>query len=99
MPRHALTSVRGVGPYLAKNVLDTLVLHGMVDFDLGVVGPGSIASISYLRGGSNSMNRAGYWPSDPAGENDRQTVAMLASTEGCHWMDMQSALCFWRRSA
>lgn len=93
----ALSGIRGIGPYLAKNVLDTLLLEHVVVFDKGVVGPGALASARYLCGGNLSLSAPGVWPAEPSGEQVRDVIGTLAKVEGCHWIDMQSALCLWRR--
>ena len=42
----ALAHVRGVGPYLAKNVTNTLFAHGFLEFGLGAAGPGALATLA-----------------------------------------------------
>ena len=57
-----LAAVRGVGPYLAKNIINTLFSHGFVEFDLGIVGPGALATLTWLRGGEGNLSSQGFWP-------------------------------------
>jgi len=96
----ALAHVRGVGPYLAKNVVNTLFAHGFLEFDLGVVGPGALGTLAWLKGGRGTLQSLGFWPTSQAAEAviARQGVARLAEMESCHWLDMQHALCLWRSS-
>ena len=96
----ALAVVRGVGPYLAKNIINTLLSHGIVEFDLGIVGPGALATLAWLRGGDSTLPSQGLWPTTqaPAAVIARQGVARLAEMESRHWLDMQHALCLWRCS-
>ena len=58
----ALAAVRGVGPYLAKNIINTLFSHGFVEFDLGIVGPGALATLTWHRGGEGNLSSQGFWP-------------------------------------
>jgi hypothetical protein len=96
----ALAVVRGVGPYLAKNIINTLFSHGFVEFDLGIVGPGALATLDWLWGGEGALPSQGFWPTAQAQAAviARQGVAQLAEMESCHWLDMQHALCLWRCS-
>ena len=96
----ALAVVRGVGPYWAKNVINTLFSHGFLEFDLGVVGPGALATLAWLRGGEGTLQSQGIWPTvdTRAAVIARQGVAQLATMESFHWLDMQHALCLWRCS-
>lgn len=92
-----LSQVRGIGPYLAKNVINTLLSHGLLEFDTGIVGPGAFTSLVFLRGGPYVLPRCrGLWPSQEDDYKVRDAIAQLAVLEGCHWLDMQHALCLWR---
>lgn len=93
-----LAGVRGVGPYLAKNIINTLFWHGFLEFDRGVVGPGAMTTLTWLRGGSDTLQSQGLWPMARTIQADtaQQDVAHLAKMESCHWLDMQHALCLWR---
>jgi len=92
-----LSHVRGIGPYLAKNVINTLLSHGLLEFDVGIVGPGSFATVVFLRGGADVLPRCyGLWPSQEDAYKVRDAITHLAALEGCHWLDMQHALCLWR---
>jgi len=93
-----LAGVRGVGPYLAKNIINTLFWHGFLVFDRGVVGPGALTTLTWLRGGSDTLQSQGLWPMARTTQADsaQQDVAQLAMMESCHWLDMQHALCLWR---
>ena len=97
----ALTVLRGVGPYLAKNIINALFWHGVLAFDQGIVGPGALATLAWLQGGDDALPSTGLWPNArvPAALIAREGVARLAEMESCHWLDMQHALCLWRRSA
>ena len=96
-----LAVVRGVGPYLAKNIIGTLFTHGFLEFDRGILGPGSLTALTWLRGGSGALQSHGQWPmtETPEAVSAHADVAQLATMESCHWLDMQHALCFWRSSA
>lgn len=96
----ALVAVRGIGPYLAKNVINTLFSHGFLEFDVGIVGPGALATLAWLQGGSGILKSQGLLPAShgPQADIARQGVARLAEMESCHWLDMQHALCLWRCS-
>ena len=78
-----------------KNIINTLLSHGIVEFDLGIVGPGALATLAWLRGGDSTLQSQGLWPTAqaPAAVIARQGVARLAEMESCHWLDMQHALC------
>jgi hypothetical protein len=93
-----LTAVRGIGPYLAKNIIATMLSHGLLEYDVGIVGPGSLATVCYLRGGSCALQSSGLLPNATDTNNARGTIAHLAQLEGCDWLDMQHALCLWRSS-
>lgn len=93
-----LSHVRGIGQYLAKNVMATMVAHGLLEFDIGIVGPGALATVVFLRGGPGTLQSPGLWPDDNDTGNVRGAIAHLARLEGCHWLDMQHALCLWRSS-
>jgi hypothetical protein len=97
----ALAVLRGVGPYLAKHIINSLFWHGVLEFDLGIVGPGALATLAWLQGGDNTLPSTGLWPNArvPAALIAREGVARLAEMESCHWLDMQHALCLWRSSA
>ena len=70
------------------------------EFDLGIVGPGALATLAWLRGGEGTLPSLGFWQTAqaPAAVIARQGVARLAEMESCHWLDMQHALCLWRSS-
>lgn len=90
----ALRTLPGCGPYLAKNVINTLLLMGLVRFDVGVLGPGAIRSLEFLRG--SPLQSPGLWPDQPDPKGWRRVVQQLAEQEAdCHWVDIQSALCYW----
>jgi len=95
----ALRTLPGCGPYLAKNVINTLLLMNLVRFDGGVLGPGAIRALAYLQGHdvtNDTGQSKGLWPdqADPSGW--RAAVQELADQEvHCHWVDMQCALCYW----
>jgi hypothetical protein len=92
-----LSQVRGIGPYLAKNVINTLLSHGLLEFDVGIVGPGALTTVIFLRGGTVALSRCyGLWPNQEDDYKVRDAIAHLAALEGCHWLDMQHALCLWR---
>ena len=59
-----------------------MLAHGFKDFDDGVVGHGSIATVTYLCGGSATLLRAttaaGLLPNDTDNNNVRGTVDHLA---------------------
>ena len=97
----ALATVSGIGPYLAKNVINTLLTHDLLEFDAGIVGPGALASLSWLRGGSQAVRARGCWPMASGADAvaARDAIARLAHLESCHWLDIQHALCLWRASA
>ena len=84
-----------------KNIINTLFWHGVLEFDLGIVGPGALATLAWLQGGDNTLPSTGLWPKAraPAAVIAREGVARLAEMESCHWLDMQHALCLWRSSA
>jgi hypothetical protein len=58
----ALAVLRGVGPYLAKHIINTLFWHGVLAFDQGTVGPGALATLAWLQGGDNTLPSTGLWP-------------------------------------
>lgn len=90
----ALRTLPGCGPYLAKNIVNTLLLMGLVRFDVGILGPGAIRSLGFLRG--SLIQSKGLWPDQPDPEGWRDAVQQLAEREAdCHWVDIQSALCYW----
>ena len=93
-----LTAIHGIGPYLATNVIATMLSHGFLSYDVGIVGPGSLATVTYLCGGSGTLKSPGLLPTCTDKNNARGTIAHLAQLEGCHWLDMQHALCLWRSS-
>ena len=97
----ALAVLRGVGPYLAKNIINTLCWHGVSAFDQGIVGPGALATLAWLQGGDNTLPSTGLWPNARvlAALIAREGVARLAAMESCNWLDMQHALCLRRSSA
>jgi hypothetical protein len=89
--------VRGIGPYLAKNVINTLLAHGLLEFDVGIVCPTALATVSFLRGDKGALpSCCGLWPIQADDYKVRDAIAHLAALEGCHWLDMQHALCLWR---
>ena len=96
----ALAHVRGVGPYWAKNAINTLFAHGFLEFDLGVVGPGALATLAWLRGGEGTLPSLGFWQTAqaPVAAIARQGMARLSEMEPCHWLGTQHALCLWRSS-
>ncbi len=49
--------MRGIGHGLAADVLNTLLSHGLLMFDIGIVGPGALAAVFYLRGGEGTQPR------------------------------------------
>ena len=79
---------------MAKNVINTLSAHGFLEFDLGVVGPGVLATLAWLRGGEGTLPSLGSRPTAqaPAAAIARQGVVRLAEMESCHWLDTQHAL-------
>ncbi|MFM7988304.1 MAG: hypothetical protein ACKPKO_54225, partial [Candidatus Fonsibacter sp.] len=85
-----------------KKVIATVPSRGLIDFDVGVVGRGSLATVTYLCGrratSSRASTAAGFLPNDTDKDNARGTVAHLAQLEGCHWLDMQHALCVRQQS-
>ena len=85
---------------MAKNAINTLFAHGFLEFDLGVAGPGALATLAWLQGGRGTLPSLGFWPTSqaPAAVIARQGVARLAEMESCHWLDMQQAVCLWRSS-
>ena len=85
---------------MAKNVINTLFAHGFLEFDLGVVGPGALGTLAWLKGSRGTLPSPGFWPTShvPAAVIARQGVARLAEMESCHWLDMQHALRLWRSS-
>ena len=92
-----LSQVRGIGPHLAISVINTLLSHGLLEFDVGIVGPGALATVFFLRGGRGALPRChGLWPNQEDECKVRDAIAHLAALEGCHWLDMQHALCLWR---
>ena len=86
---------------MAKHIINTLLSHGVVEFDLGIVGPGALATLAWLQGGDDTLPSTGLWPNAraPAALIAREGVARLAEMESCHWLGMQHALCLWRSSA
>ena len=97
----ALATVHGIGPYLAKNVINTLLSHDLLVFDQGIVGPGALASLSWLRGGTGAVRSQGLWPMATGADAvaARDAISHLANLESCHWLDIQHALCLWRSFA
>ena len=84
-----------------KNVINTLLTHDLLEFDEGIVGPGALASLSWLRGGSCAVRAQGLWPMASGADAvaARDAITRLADFESCHWVDIQHALCLWRASA
>ncbi|MFM7981181.1 MAG: hypothetical protein ACKPKO_17875, partial [Candidatus Fonsibacter sp.] len=80
-----LTADHGIGTYLAKHVIATMLSQGFIDFDVTVVGPGSLATVTYLCGKSATSSRAraaaGLLPNDTDKDLVRGTVAHLAQLE------------------
>jgi hypothetical protein len=94
----ALRTLPGCGPYLAKNVINTLVLLNLVRFDTGVLGPGAIRALAYLQGQdvTDTGQWKGLWPDQADPNGWRAAVQELTDQEvNCHWVDMQCALCYW----
>ena len=46
-----LTAIHGIGPYLATHVIATMLSKWRLSYDVGIVGPGSLATVTYLCGG------------------------------------------------
>jgi hypothetical protein len=94
----ALKTLPGCGPYLATNIINTMLLRGLLQFDEGVLGPGAIRSLAFLQGADNGtrvqLQNAGLWPDAPDSAGWRRIVEELAWQENCHWIDIQSGLCF-----
>ena len=58
-----LTADHGIGPYLTqKHVIATMLSHGFRSYDVGIVGPGSLATVTYLCGGSGTLKSQGLLP-------------------------------------
>ena len=92
-----LSRTRGIGPGLAADVLNTLLSHGLLEFDVGIVSPGALAAVFYLRGGEGTQPRCyGLWPRQADKYTVRDAIAHLAALEGCHWLDVHHALRLWR---
>ena len=68
--------------------------NGLLSYDVGIVGPGSLATVTYyLCGGSGTLKSPGLLPTCTDTNHARGTIAHLVQLEGCHWLDMQHALC------
>ena len=60
-----LTAVHGIGQCLAiKKVIATMLSHGLLNYDVCVVGPGSLATATYLCGGNGTLQSSGSLPND-----------------------------------
>ena len=57
-----MTAIHGNGPYLATNSIATMLAHGFLSSDVGIVGLGSLANITYLCGGSGTFKSPGLLP-------------------------------------
>jgi hypothetical protein len=98
MAAAALKTLPGCGPYIAKNVINTMLLRGLLQFDEGVLEPGAIRSLVFLKTigtGTRAQHAGGLWPDAPDPAGWRRIVQALALQENCHWIDIQSGLCFW----
>ena len=78
-----------------------MLSHGLLKFGVGCVGRGSIATVAYLCGGKGTLRDAhgGLLPNCRDRNNARGSVVHVVELEGCHWLDMQQALCLWRASS
>jgi hypothetical protein len=92
----ALSGLPGVGPYLAKDVLVTLLHAGEIVYDRGIIGPGASSSLDYLLGGPPVLVPKSFWPWTPNSEHRHALIEELARAERqAHFFDMQAALCWW----
>ena len=91
--------LHGVGPYTIKNVTNTLRLLGLVQHDVGCLGPGACEGAIFLRTGAICTSRcSGLLPWHSDRQSLRDVVATVAKRKRIHFMDAQGALCYWMQS-
>jgi hypothetical protein len=89
--------MHGIGPGLAADVLNTLLARGLLVFDVGIVGPGALAAVFYLRGGEGTQPRCySLWPRQDHDYKVRDAIAHLAALNYSQTWNVNHALRSWR---
>ena len=75
----ALPVVRVAGPYWPTHAINTLLSQGLLDVAVGIVGPGALATLAWLQGGTGPLPRQGLRETTKSPQSDiaRSSASLL----------------------